>query len=185
MRFSSATGSLTGSFTFAKRSQVTASGGWELGPSTIERNGGNIWRIEKIKLRPKSLNEAAYRAAPSSPWARDSSSLMKSPCEEGDLAACDRAALVLHRRISWAVLVPVLALLGWLLAWTATRKGRDSLAAAAVLAVPALGLYGLLKLSEQGLAQGLLSGFVAAWLPVLAALILTLCFLFRAGLRPR
>ena len=185
LRFASASGSLTGNFTYRERSQLTAGGGWELGPSTIARQDGSNWAIESIKLRPDSGTDAAYRAAPSSPWARDSSSLITSPCQPGDVGQCDRAALVLHRRISWVALVPVLALLGWLLAWTATRTGRGSMASGVMTAAPPLALYGLLKLSEQALEQGLLSGTLAAWLPALATGALTAFFFFRSGLTPR
>jgi hypothetical protein len=185
LHFASASGALTARCTVPSRTQVSAGDGWELGPSTIARKDGSTWMIDSIKLRPNSRNQVAYLAAPTSPWARDSASLLKSPCKEGDVAECDRSDLVLHRRMSWAVLVPVLALLGWLLAWVPARSGRGSVASGAVTALPALGLYSLLKLSERALESGIFSGSVAAWLPVFAAVLLTGWVLFRAGLTPR
>ena len=144
--------------------------GWELGPARLLRSDGSLWQMQSLNLHLDRAQLARYRAPPRSPWASSSSALLTAACEKIDSAPCQRAALVLHRRLSWLVLVPVMALLGWTLGWSLARRGRARRGIGWLVTLPTLGLYCALKLGEVGLRHGLCSGMAAAWAPALVPL---------------
>jgi len=174
LRFASGNGEWSASSSDPSPSMGADGGSWHFGATRITRRDGSTWQARSLSLRPDSEALERYLEPPRSPWARGSLALLKMSCEDGREAECARAALVLHRRSTWAVLVPMMALLGWLLAWTPARRGRGRAGAGWALALPPLVLYSSLKLGEMGLAWGLLSGAVAAWLPIFVAAVMVL-----------
>ena len=181
LRFSSGDGEWSGSATRPSPRMGLDGGGWRLGRTKVERSDGARWQAQSVTLRPDSEVLKRYLEPPRSPWARDSIALLGMSCAEGKEAECSRAALVLHRRLIWPVLVPIMALLGWLLAWTPARRGREPAGAGWMLVLPPLVLYSALKAGEMGLAWGLVSGTAAAWLPTLVTAVMVLWAMRRSG----
>ncbi len=174
LRFTSGDGEWSGSSSEPSPRMGSDGGSWHFGPTRIARRDGSTWQARSLSLRPDRAALERYLEPPRSPWARGSIALLELSCGDGREAECVRAALVLNRRITWAVLSPMMALLGWLLAWTPVRRGRGRAGASWALALPPLALYSSLKLGEMGLAWGLLSGASAAWFPVSVAAVMVL-----------
>lgn len=183
LRFATGDGQWRGSFAAAAARPEGGDWGWTFGSAQLRHKDGSEWRARRVRLRPDPQWLASYRAPPRSPWAERPARLISERCgPEQSAEGCQRAALVLHRRLCLAALVPAVACIGWLLGWSVRREGRRSAGGreAAVLGV-AVGLYALLKLGEKMVALELVPGALGAWLPALPVAFLVWWAVRRAG----
>lgn len=175
LHFASGDGQLQGELGLPSPDQRGNKGGWKLGPASLQLNDGSNWYAEALYLEPTTKALRRYRQAPQSPWATGFMKLASKNCSEEPERNCQKAKLVLHRRLSWPVLTLLMSMLGWLGAWTSIGGGRRNGAQLSKLLLPPLLLYSGLKLGEHALSSGLLNGAAAAWLtvPLLLPLLLT------------
>jgi hypothetical protein len=182
LRFVTGDGQWRGSFAAAVALPEESHWGWTLGSARLRHEDGSEWRARRVRLRPDARWLASYRAPPRSPWALSPSRLLSERCgTEQSAAECQRATLVLHRRLCLAALVPAVASIGWLLGWSVRREGRRRRGREAAVLGVALGLYAILELGEKMVALQLISGAMGAWLPALPAAVLVWWAVRRAG----
>jgi len=186
LHFAAGDGLWSGSFDAATVLMDERDWGWSLGSSVARGGDGSSWRAEKLRLLPDPGWLARYQSPPRSPWSQAPAGLLAGSCgfvEAGE--ACERSSFVLHRRLALASLVPMMALVGWLLAWELGYGGRRRSGRKLALLTLAVGLYALLKLGEKAVAMGLLGGALGAWLPALPVFLLAcwMSFKVRGGAR--
>ncbi len=176
LRFADGAGGWQGTVISPSPATSAPADGWDFGPSRVRGSDGSLWQFRSVRLRFERAALERYLAPPRSPWATDSLLLSGRQCEAAEDADCERATLVLHRRVSCPVLVLIMALLGWVLAWSPARRGRAHSGLGWRVLLPPLGLYCCLKIAEFVVSKGLLSGVVAAWSPSMLAVALLLWF---------
>lgn len=134
---------------------------WELSEVTLTR-GAQTWTVDAAQVRMKEEGRVRWLAPPSSPWTMGLGPLLRARADS------PKAALVLHRRFALAAALPLLAALGWLLAWAEapSRRRAPRLLGAVVVA---LTLFVVARNADRAVADGLLSGAVAGWLPLVPA----------------
>ncbi len=132
---------------------------WDLTGVTLTA-ADQTWTAASAEVRLKEDRRARWLAPPTSPWTLGLGPLLEAR------ATSARASLVLHRRLALAAALPLLAAVGWLLAWgEAPRRRRGpGLAAAGALAVA---VFVVARTADQAVADGLVGGAVGGWLPLL------------------
>jgi hypothetical protein len=157
----------------ARTSPDVAEAGWRLTGVRLIAREGQVWTARTAFLRPQPARKARWEAPAASPWAMGPGRLWEAQ------ATSPRASLVLHRRLALAAAVPLLAVVGWLLAWgeAPLRRPRWGLLGAVALAG---GLFALARSADRAVADGLLSGALAGWLPLLPAAVIAVVLGWRA-----
>ena len=186
MRFASGDGGWRGSAGSVVALVGDRDWGWRVADAKFQHADGSLWSARDLRLRADVESLARSREQPRSPWSLPTERLIAAAhSADARPAVRNRAGLVLHRRFALASLVPTLALLGWLLAWSPLREGRRDGRRHLVVALLAVSLYALLKSGEKVVAAGLLPGVLGAWLPVLPFLLASVLLSVRAGKVPR
>jgi len=146
---------------------------WHLDGVTLAADDGEVWTVDAVEVRLKEDRRARWLAPPSSPWTMGPRRLW------GARSSSPKASLVLHRRLALASSVPLVAMAGWLLAWGEAPKRRRLPGLVAISGL-ALALFAVARTADRAVAEGMMGGGLAGWLPLLPAAVVAVVLGWRA-----